>query len=129
LTFDVAAFRKAFPEFNNTELYSGPMVDFWVGFIGLQLDPCIWKRSWNVGMSLYLAHELTLAGQNGQSAKVGGTPGIQGGVATSKTVGSVTVQYDAQTMSEKDAGYWNLTTYGKQFIRLVRIYGAGCRQL
>jgi len=105
------------------------MVDFWVGFISRQIDPCRWKQSWNVGVSLYLAHELTLAGQNGQSAKVGGTPGLQGGVATSKTVGSVTVQYDAQTMSEKDAGYWNLTTYGKQFIRLTRVFGAGCAQL
>ncbi len=105
------------------------MVDFWVSFISLQLDPNVWNRSWNVGVSLYLAHELTLAGQNGQSAKFGGTPGQQGGVATQKSVGSVSVQYDAQSMSEKDAGYWNLTTYGKQFIRLVRIYGAGAVQL
>ncbi len=105
------------------------MVEFWVDFISRQIDVCIWKQSWNVGVSLYLAHELTLMGQNGKTAKVGGTPGLQGGVATSKTVGSVTVQYDAQTMSEKDAGYWNLTSYGKQFIRLVRVFGAGCRQL
>lgn len=105
------------------------MVDFWVDFITLQIAECVWKRSWNMGVSLYLAHELTLARQNSKAAAVGGTPGQQGGVATSKTVGSVTVQYDAQSMSEKDAGYWNLTTYGKQFIRLVRIYGAGCVQL
>lgn len=129
MTFDVAAFRKAFPEFNDTELYPTPMVDFWVDFISQQVVECVWKRSWNMGVSLYLAHELTLARQNSKAAAVGGTPGQQGGVATSKTVGSVSVQYDAQSMSEKDAGYWNLTTYGKQFIRLVRIFGAGCVQL
>lgn len=123
------AFRKAFPEFNDTELYPGPVVDFWVSFIVLQVSECVWKRSWNMGVSLYLAHELTLARQNAKAAAIGGTPGQQGGVATSKTVGSVTVQYDAQSMSEKDAGYWNLTTYGKQFIRLVRIYGTGAVQL
>jgi hypothetical protein len=129
LTFDVAAFRKAFPEFGKTELYPTPQVDFWVAFISQQLDQCIWKNSWTMGVSLYLAHELTLARQNTQAAEVGGSPGQQGGIATSKTVGSVTVQYDAQSMSEKDAGYWNLTTYGKQFIRLVRIFGARAVQL
>lgn len=129
MIFDVPAFRKAFPEFSNTESYPTPQVDFWVAFISQQIDVNIWKSSWNVGVSLYLAHELTLAGQNSASAKVGGTPGVQGGVATSKTVGAVTVQYDAQTMSEKDAGYWNLTSYGKQFFRLTRIFGARCVQL
>lgn len=129
MTFDVGAFRKNFPEFNNTELYPSPMVEFWVGLASLQLRQCVWKTSWSYGVSLYVAHELTLAGQNAQAAKVGGTPGQQGGVATSKTVGSVTVQYDAQTTSEKDAGYWNLTTYGKQFHRLMMLFGAGCVQL
>ena len=129
MTFDVAAFRKTFPEFNDTEKYSTPIVDFWVGFITQQLDPNIWNNSWTMGVSLYLAHELTIARQNVQAAEVDGTPGQQGGIATSKTVGSVTVQYDAQSMSEKDAGYWNLTTYGKQFIRLARIFGARAVQL
>lgn len=129
MTFDVPAFRTAFPEFTNTESYPTPMVNFWVSFVTQQIDPCIWKNSWNTGVSLYLAHELTLARQNAQAAGVGGTPGLQGGVATSKTVGSVTVQYDAQTTTEKDAGYWNLTTYGKQFYRLSRVFGARCVQL
>lgn len=82
-----------------------------------------------MGMSLYIAHELTLSAQNQKAASVGGSPGQQGGVATSKTVGSVSVQFDAQTTTEKDAGWWNLTTYGKQFIRLARIFGAGAIQI
>ncbi len=76
-----------------------------------------------------MAHELVLAAQNAKAAQVGGSPGQQGGIANSKTVGSVTVSYDASTSTEKDAGYWNLTTYGKQFIRLARIFGAGAIQL
>ncbi len=129
MTFDTAAFRKAFPEFNDTEMYPSPQVQFWVDFISRQIDPCVWKQSWNMGVSLYLAHELTLARQNIQAANVGGTPGQQGGIASSKTVGSVTVQYDPQTSTEKDAGYWNLSTYGKQFYRLSRVFGARCVQL
>lgn len=129
MTFDAAAFRKSFPEFNSTELYPSSVVDFWATFCAQQLPADVWKSAWTMGVSLYLAHELTLARQNAAAGAIGGTPGQQGGVATSKTVGSVTVQYDAVTMSEKDAGWWNLTTYGKQFIRLVRIYGTRCVQL
>ncbi len=129
MTFDIAAFRKAFPEFDSTETYPSPQVQFWVDFISRQIDVNIWKQSWNVGVSLYLAHELTLAGQNTKAANVGGTPGQQGGIASQKSVGSVSVQFDPQTSTEKDAGYWNLTTYGKQFYRLSRVFGARCVQL
>lgn len=129
MTFDVPAFRKAFPEFSSTEIYPSPQIDFWVAFITAQVTVGIWKSSWNVGVSLYLAHELTLAGQNTAAAKVGGSPGQQGGIASQKAVGSVSVQYDPTTTTEKDAGYWNLTTYGKQFYRLTQIFGARCVQL
>ncbi|MBX9696911.1 MAG: DUF4054 domain-containing protein [Alphaproteobacteria bacterium] len=47
----------------------------------------------------------------------------------SKSVGGVSVGYDSTAQSEKDAGWWNRTTYGQQFIRLVRIFGAGAIQL
>ena len=88
-----------------------------------------WKDTWVLGVSLYTAHNLVLAAQNVSANKVGGSPGQQGGVATDKTVGAVSVSYDAQSMSEKDAGWWNLTTYGKQFYRLSRLFGAGPVQL
>jgi hypothetical protein len=89
----------------------------------------IWKNARATGIKLYVAHEITLAAQNKKASTTGGVPGSQGGIANSKTVGSVTVGYDSQTTTEKDAGYWNLTNYGKQFIRLARIFGAGAVQL
>lgn len=129
MDFDIAAFRLAFPEFKCTDKYPTSMVTFWAGLAAAQVRECIWKTQWNVGVSLYVAHEITLAAQNAMAAALGGTPGLQGGVATTKTVGGGTVGYDATTTTEKDAGYWNLTTYGKQFYRLVRIFGAGAIQL
>jgi len=81
------------------------------------------------GAYLYVAHEITLAGQNFKTGNNGGLPGQQAGAPNSKTVGSVTVAYDSSTTTEKDAGYWNLTTYGKAFIHLARIYGSGVIQL
>lgn len=129
MTFDIAAFRKSFPEFASTEVYPTSQVQLWVNLASAQLDSTLWGTQWTIGVSLYVAHELTLASQNARAAAVGGSPGQQGGIASSKTVGSVSVGYDPSSTTEKDAGYWNLTTYGKQFIRLVRIFGAGCYQL
>lgn len=127
--FDIGAFRTNFPEFADTVKYSEPTISFWASLAQAQVRQCIWKTQWNVGVSLYVAHEITIAAQSVKSASVGGVPGTSAGIANNKTVGNVTVQYDANTTTEKDAGYWNQTQYGRQFIRLVRIFGAGAIQL
>lgn len=126
---DIPAFRTAFPEFESTVTYPTSLITFWSGIAELQVNPCAWKNMWSQGVQLYTAHELVLAAQNQKSAANGGVPGTSGGIPVNKTVGSVTVGYDAATTTEKDAGYWNLTTYGKQFIRLARLFGAGSIQL
>ena len=94
-----------------------------------QVDCRVWKNETQLGINLYVAHEITLEAQSIASAKVGGVPGQQAGQANTKTVGSVTIGYDSVSASERDAGWWNLTTYGKQFIRLARIFGVGAVQL
>lgn len=129
MNFDIGAFRVAFPEFADTVKYPTSMIEFWVTLATLQVRTCIWKSAWVQGVSLYVAHEITLAALNQKSATFGGTPGTSGGIANTKTVGSATVGYDTTSTAEKDAGYWNLTNYGKQFIRLARIFGAGAIQL
>ena len=129
MDFDIGLFRRNFPEFADTVAYPDSQIEFWTGLAELQVRSCIWKRAWVTGMSLYIAHEITLASQNVKLSTSGGMPGTTAGVANNKTVGSVTVGYDSQSTSEKDAGYWNLTNYGKQFIRLARIFGAGAIQL
>lgn len=126
---DVAKFRTEFPEFSDTTLYPTSQITFWAGVAEKMVLQSIWNSMWETGVKLYVAHEITLARQNTKAAATGGTPGSSGGIANTKTVGSVTVGYDATTTTEKDAGWWNLTTYGKQFIRLARIFGAGAYQL
>lgn len=128
-TFDVGKFRTSFPEFNDKSAYPDTQIAFWVTLGSKLILPCVWTTCWTEGMSLYIAHEITLAAQNAKLGAAGGMPGTTGGVPSSKSVGSVSVGYDSQATSEKDAGYWNLTNYGKQFIRLVRIFGAGAIQL
>jgi hypothetical protein len=126
---DNTQFRLDFPEFSDTAKYPDSQLNFWSGVAELQVRECVWKTMWTQGVKLYVAHEITMAAQNVKTAAVGGTPGTQGGIPNNKTVGSVTVGYDSQSNSEKDAGWWNNTNYGKQFIRLARIFGAGAIQL
>lgn len=128
-TWTNSAFRAAFPEFADLTKYPEAQLTMWSGVAQIQVNACRWGSQTLFGWQLYVAHEVTLAAQNQKAASVGGVPGGTSGPTSSKTVGSVTVQYDTQSTAEKDAGWWNLTTYGKQFIRLARMFGAGPVQL
>lgn len=122
-------FRTEFPEFADPSTYPDAMLNFWSTIAQSMVVQCKWNDMYPFGVKLYVAHEITLARQNAQAAAVGGLPGQGGGIANTKTVGSVTVGYDSVVTSEKNAGWWNLTNYGKQFYRLTQIFGAGCIQL
>lgn len=126
---DIPAFRTEFPEFVDPTVYPTSQIQLWADVAEVQVRQCVWRTQWPLGVKLYVAHEITIASQNVKAAKVGGVPGTSGGIANSKTVGSVTVSYDASTTTEKDGGWWNRTTYGQQFIRLARMFGAGATQL
>jgi hypothetical protein len=126
---DLAAFRAAFPEFADIARYPDAMLTFWSTIATAQVNACAWGTQAATGVFLYVAHEIVLASQNQKAGVIGGVPGGSSGPASSKTVGSVTVAYDTTQGAEKDAGYFNLTNYGKQFIRLARIFGSGCVQI
>lgn len=126
---DIATFREAFPEFTSEVAYPDAQITFWSGVAEKMVVEDIWGDMYDNAVMLYVAHEITLARQNAAAGSVGGTPGSSGGPPSSKTVGSVSVAYDAANTAEKNAGWWNLTTYGKQFYRLMMIFGAGCIQL
>lgn len=125
--FDKAAFRAAFPEFADTARYPDAMLDFWSG-IGERLmfpQKHRWDTVYDYGLQLFVAHNITLAAQNVAASGSGGVPGGVSGPTTSKSVGSVSVSYDAASSIEPNAGHWNLTTYGKMLIHLSRMIGAG----
>lgn len=122
-------FRAAFPEFTDETVYPDEMLTFWSKLAEYQVVQCVWGDLYPTAVELYVAHEITMAAQNVKIAATGGSPGQSGGIANNKTVGSVSVGYDAASQSEKDAGWWNRTTYGQQLFRLMGLYGAGCIQL
>ena len=83
----------------------------------------------NQGLELFTAHNIVLAASNKTASASGSVPGQAGGVVSAKKVGSVGVNYDTVSAMELDAGHWNQTTYGRQYIRLARLIGQGCVQL
>lgn len=125
----IADFRAAFPEFSDATAYPDAEITFWATVAEAQVNKSLWCDLYVQGVMLYVAHEITLATQNVNASTVGGSPGQSGGIASQKAVGAVSVSYDPNTTTEKDAGWWNLTNYGKQFIRLARLFGAGAVQL
>lgn len=129
MDFDIGAFRTAFPEFADTTVYPNSLINVWAGFAEAQVRQCVWKSQVTMGRRLFTAHFITVEAQNLKAAKVGGVPGTSGGIANTKTVGTVSVSYDTVSTAESNAGFWNLTTYGKAFIRFARMYGAGAIQL
>lgn len=129
MTFVVSTFRETFPEFSDTGRYPDTMINYWSVIATAQVNCNRWKDQTDLGINLYVAHEITLEAQSLASANVGGVPGNQSGPTAQKAVGSTSVQYDTQQAAEKGAGWWNLTVYGKQFFRLSRTFGAGVVQL
>lgn len=127
---DIAQFRLDFPEFTSTVRYPDSQITFWATVAEKMVRSCVWKDMYATGVKLYVAHEITLAAQNAATATNGGFPGsAPSGITNSKTVGNVSVGYDTQSTVEKNAGWWNLTIYGRQFYRLTQLFGAGAIQL
>jgi hypothetical protein len=126
---DIGAFRTAFPEFADTTVYPTTQITFWATLAEKLVSSCVFGTVYTQAVQLYVAHEITLAAQNQKAAASGGVPGQSGGTANSKTVGSVSVGYDITSISEENGGYWNLTNYGRQLLRLARLFGAGAIQL
>ena len=119
---DASTLRSNFPEFADENVYTDPMIDFWMGLAVKQLIVARWADFYDEGLQLCTAHYLKMAVT---SASAEANPGV----ITSESAGSVSVNYDVQSSIETDAGHWNLTNYGRQFIRLARMVGMGGYQL
>ena len=128
-TFDTALFREQFPAFTDVVRYPDAMIAFWSSIAINMLIEARWGSVYTQGLSLYVAHEISLAAADAKQSSVGKTPGQGNGLVSNKAVGSASKGYDNASSIEKDAGFWNLTTYGQQFYRLSRMIGAGALQV
>lgn len=124
MTVTAAQFRLDFPEFADTVKYPDPMVTFWLNYAALMLNADRWATALNFGIELMTAHQVALAARN-----LTGTPGAILAPQSAKSVDKVAVSYDTSAVRLENAGHWNGTSYGIQFIQLARMMGAGGMQL
>lgn len=118
-------FRSLYPEFDQKGNYPDPVLNFYLTFASNSLSAARWSTWLQMGVCLFAAHNIVLARRRALAAKRGLPPGESTGVISSKAVGPASVSYDTTIGSEADAGQWNLTDYGKQFIYYARLVGAG----
>jgi len=127
MAFDIDKFREDFPEFSKSGLriYSDSLIAFWAKMGDLQLNVKAWGDLLDFGMELYVAHNIVLAVTAQDTATLGGVPGQDIGVMTSQSADGLQVSLDVNSMLEANAGNYNLTFYGRQFLRLARLLGSG----
>lgn len=126
---DANQFRQDFPEFADATKYPDSAVNFWLSIAIKTLPEDRWCDYLNMGLELFVAHNLTLAAQSQAVASVGGAPGQVKGPLSSKAVDKVSAGYDSGAVTLTDGGFFNLTTYGIQFLQLARMVGSGGIQL
>lgn len=129
MVMDETTFRATFPEFADTTVYTPEMIEFWAGIGDKLLNVDRWRDLLGHGLDLYVAHKITLQAQDIAAAAKGKSPGQSGGIASSKSVGGVSVSYDVGSFSLQDAGNYNMTRYGRDFWALIQIVGMGGAQV
>ena len=77
-------------------------------------------------VALYVAHYLTIGGSTEANAMGGGA---NPNPFASKSVDGVSVSYDTSSAIETNAGFWNATAFGRELWQLMKIFGAGARQI
>ena len=122
-----AQFRADFPEFTSTATYPDTVVTMWLTIANSMLSASAtkWSTVFGLGCELFAAHNLVLEQKDYAISLRGGVPGINAGVVSSKGVGGASISYDTSSGVEANAGHWNLTIYGRRFMRLARMAGMG----
>jgi hypothetical protein len=128
MTVTPASLRVLYPEFVDPP-YSDALINAWLVYAVQFVDPGRWGALADLGVTLWTCHTIAMLPGNAQDTTFGKAPGQRVGILTSKSIDSVSASYDVSKSLEDNAGYFNLTTYGTQFIRYARMMGAGPVQI
>jgi hypothetical protein len=116
----ITEFRARFPEFDETT-YPDAQVQALIDDTLCNFDQDRWDCLYARGHSLYIAHLLTLRTQQ-KSGNAG--PGKLDR-AQSKAVDGVSVSYATQTPSNYNEAFFAGTSYGSEYLMLLRQAGVG----
>lgn len=118
-------FRQGFPEFASTSDYPDSMIQFWLDWAPKLLNESRWGEVFDLGVSLFTAHNISIEKRNLNAVVKGGVPGSSSMVMTASAVDKVSVSYDASAGLDPADGQWNLTNYGTRLIQILKMMGAG----
>lgn len=124
-----SSFREQMPFFADATQYPSFQFNFYLNLGKKLLNVDRWEDLLDYGLTLFIAHYLTLYKRGMDAASVGGDAGKIVGNETSKAVDSVSKSMDVSGVIITDAGHWNQTTWGVQFYQLLMMAGAGGVQL
>jgi hypothetical protein len=125
-------FIGMFPVFKNELVFLQSDAELYLGLTAF-FDPRRYGQYLNLASALFAAHFLTIDAQDMLSISRGGLPGQTTGPAVSKSVGGASISYAEYATIEGgttgNSGHWNLTVYGKRYLRIAKMAGAGPVQI
>ena len=124
-----SSFREEMPTFADSVKYPTFQFNFYLNLGKKLLNEDRWEDLLDYGLTLFIAHYLTLYKRGMDATNIGGDAGKIVGNETSKSVDSVSKSMDVSGVLMTDAGHWNQTTWGVQFYQLMMMVGAGGVQL
>lgn len=130
MTVTVDQFRTDMTAFADTARWQDDDIAMYLNIANATLDPHRWGEWLTYGVEMFTAHNIVLDQESNVIAQRGGIPGANNvGIVQSKSVGPASVSYDTSAGAEVDGGMWNLTVYGRRFLRMARMVGAGPVQI
>lgn len=134
------AFRRDFVEFVDATLYPASLISYYLRMATVLLNqsrlggPSPTEEAsqfteWDFAAELFIAHHLALEMIALSESQNGGPPGVRPGVISAESVDKVSINYDNTAVIDENAGHWGLTTFGKRFIKFIRMFGAGPVQI
>lgn len=109
------------------------ILSFYISLANNSLSYARWGDSWSMGMTLFIAHYLTLylratdgLSENSPIAQVLNAS-YAAGLTASKSAGSLSKSYDYGSINDDFSGWgtWKLTLFGQQFATLAKLIGKG----
>ena len=126
LPLTLAAFRETFgTAFQDRNRYTDANVTLYLTIAANVLPVDRWGDWYAAGLGWFTAHFVVLDARADEYAAKGQLPGFMVGILTSKSVGGASAGYDVSSGMEMDAGHWNLTDWGRRFLRTARMVGTG----
>lgn len=128
MTVTAASFRGHFPEFTSTTDYPDTQVQFYLDIAPNLISSDRWGKSFDMGVELFVAHNITLDAREVRAAR-SGIPGTLTGPVNNRSVDKASVGYDTGSVVDTRGGPWNLTVYGARYYRFAMMFGIGPLQV